>query len=679
MKCTITTVISVCVALTISLVTLNWLNSMMYFRPAQNFVYLETNPLDSISNEYLTQLLKQSLKDFNQPLEFFNNDKRITPTLYLDRINKILLDNQGVLPRQTKFEFSWIDWIDFDERLNPSKEFLENHNFKPIETCNEFSSLIGFPQKSSMSKHELNNCTDLTVQEINELSNPNYPHLKILAPLDNYEFTIESRIIHGALYTLHEMASPERMIFVDGTHKLSIVVPISNSGSTKKSVFTDTVDGTNGVEGLDQLPKISNIMTDILNNLELTTGEDMNLGMDTARVDTSHRNSDASFELSRSDFENPGNIDEIKSKLKNFDILHTYDSNLFKNINDVMLQYPKGDYPKYFHESRLNDDKIGGSHYDWRFFNIKEVDNEYKKLSVLNRMIRAWLRFTNAENIDTWLAHGTLLGYSFNQFMLPWDFDHDVQISSKSMWELAAKFNQSIVVDATVDDTNSHGYGQYFLDISSNFFNRSNDNGNNAIDGRFIDIHTGMYIDITQLSLIDKRMINQRFQDSGSKYIRDEFFRLLGQYDLNLDQLLRNEHDMIGCKNMHYYRIEEMTHFSKAFFEGENGYVPDTFELILDREFNRRRTDWNFEGYTWRNRFMRWVKDDQCGRGKGDREGASCLYNEYNAIIDRLMDIAPTSSSEVRPVYPDWERLVRIDRDGRAEINRVGEGSATSH
>lgn len=162
-------------------------------------------------------------------------------------------------------------------------------------------------------------------------------------------------------------------------------------------------------------------------------------------------------------------------------------------------------------------------------------------MMTLKRMIKAWLRFTNNENIHTWLAHGTLLGYSFTGLTLPWDFDHDVQVSSKSMWKLATYFNQSLIIDCTVEDEFSTGFGQYFLDVGNSFYNGTNINGTNTIDARFIDIHSGMYIDSTELSDVsDKESTLRHDMKDLDEFIGAEYYhRFLKQDQTMVYQLIQ--------------------------------------------------------------------------------------------------------------------------------------------
>jgi len=64
---------------------------------------------------------------------------------------------------------------------------------------------------------------------------------------------------------------------------------------------------------------------------------------------------------------------------------------------------------KYFHEP--SDDDLG-HHYDVRFFQgfVKNVEQQ----EALRHLIRSYLMFSKQEKFDTWLAHGTLLGWHWN-------------------------------------------------------------------------------------------------------------------------------------------------------------------------------------------------------------------------------------------------------------------------
>lgn len=64
---------------------------------------------------------------------------------------------------------------------------------------------------------------------------------------------------------------------------------------------------------------------------------------------------------------------------------------------------------KYFHEPGPGR---GLSHYDSRFFDhqLEEHEREY----TLTNLIKAYLDFFESHGMETWIAHGTLLGWWWN-------------------------------------------------------------------------------------------------------------------------------------------------------------------------------------------------------------------------------------------------------------------------
>ena len=643
---------------------------LAHYHPPSKWSYLVENRYDFVSDSKVLDLLEYlSENERLQEKYLFRQDykdRRITPARYLRHLRSHVNKTGGIVSESLQYGFSWQDWVNFDERLLPNMDYLLLHNGLPISGCSQFETEIGFPPDNRFKRDSLPNCTDLIPTEISRLANPNYPHFRATAPLDNFQLPIEARIVHGATFLYHHQPPPQRLIFVDGLSKTDFIVPVVH----KEQVFpTDNED-------LNDLEPVAELMAQIVAELPPEGSDVYNraVAADVARINR-NGGSSLTLTLTADDFANPENLTEIEAALPGFAEAGTLDAVLHGQVAEQLAAHPDGDYPKYFHEPRLNDKRIGGSHYDWRFFNIKEVDNEYKRLSTLNRMIRAWLRFTNNEQLHTWLAHGTLLGYSFNGHMLPWDYDHDVQLSASAMWRLAREYNNTLVVDCT---GNAAGLGHYLLEVSSNFFDRrhGNANGNNAIDARFIDVHTGMYIDITQVSTVaDKHAALLRDLPGYSKGLRQELFRLLAQQRLSLDGLVADDSaagTVVACRNHHFYPLGELLALERRRFEGEPAWVPAARADVLDREFPRRQTAWRHEGYTWRSELALWVADRRCGRHALDRGGASCARDRFVAVM-RAMLVEEEGGEEERPVLPDWEAVAAAEFE-TAEIGSSRRG-----
>ena len=73
---------------------------------------------------------------------------------------------------------------------------------------------------------------------------------------------------------------------------------------------------------------------------------------------------------------------------------------------------------------------------------------------------------------------------------MPWDSDIDVQMSASTVHFLASYYNMTV-----------HTYMQreYMLEINPKYTNSSFKDKLNVIDGRWIDIQNGLFIDITAI------------------------------------------------------------------------------------------------------------------------------------------------------------------------------------
>lgn len=93
--------------------------------------------------------------------------------------------------------------------------------------------------------------------------------------------------------------------------------------------------------------------------------------------------------------------------------------------DDTVLQRREEDrdrdkgLPKYFHEPGYS---IIGAHYDSRYF--KGENNYVDRRLTQTYMLRAYFTFFAEKDMETWIAHGTLLGWWWNgkvcQSREPW-------------------------------------------------------------------------------------------------------------------------------------------------------------------------------------------------------------------------------------------------------------------
>jgi hypothetical protein len=77
---------------------------------------------------------------------------------------------------------------------------------------------------------------------------------------------------------------------------------------------------------------------------------------------------------------------------------------------------------------------------------------------------------------------------------MPWDLDADVQVSESDMYFLAAYHNMTTHY---YHYENMPAGRNYLLEINPHFVHREQDDDFNVIDARWIDMETGLFIDIT--------------------------------------------------------------------------------------------------------------------------------------------------------------------------------------
>lgn len=234
--------------------------------------------------------------------------------------------------------------------------------------------------------------------------------------------------------------------------------------------------------------------------------------------------------------------------------------------------------PKYFHEAGYTME-LG--HYDARYFQGVVPYAEHRP--ALRRLIRSWLTTARELGVDTWIAHGTLLGWWWNGRVMPWDYDLDVQMPTTTLSFLGRHFNRTLhdyrfLVEGGEGEggngtADGGGGGEggggepsyvnktYLLDINPHHTDIGRGNGANIIDGRWIDVSNGLFVDITGLAERDPAA----------------------------------SPGVWSCKNAHRYRTTELYPLRRAEFEGVPAGIPYAFDKILTDEYGAKSlvsTEW---------------------------------------------------------------------------------------
>lgn len=211
---------------------------------------------------------------------------------------------------------------------------------------------------------------------------------------------------------------------------------------------------------------------------------------------------------------------------------------------------------KYFHEPG-GTNELG--HYDARYFNGKVPYDEHRV--ALRQLIRSYLTTLDHLGVETWIAHGSLLGWWFNGKIMPWDYDLDVQVSTTTLYYLGKNYNRtehSWTYEDPIAGTEMNK--TYLLDINPHHVELTRGDGKNIIDARWIDTSNGMFIDITGLA-----------------------------------ERSKSKPGIWSCKNHHYYRTRDIYPLRMSEFEGVTALIPYEFEKILAEEYGMKSlviTEW---------------------------------------------------------------------------------------
>lgn len=229
------------------------------------------------------------------------------------------------------------------------------------------------------------------------------------------------------------------------------------------------------------------------------------------------------------------------------------------------------DPDKHFHEATFDN------HYDGRFASGPIDYGERHR--ILHNLIVTYLDSMREIGVETWLMHGTLLGWWWGQRILAWDFDVDVQMTSESLGFVGHYYNMSLwnfdkegkrndgggTMALPSDDLScrneterENGFGKngrtYLLEI--NPFHTLHDGGEksdkNVIDGRWIDTSTGLYVDITCLwKAVD--------HEAGS--------------------------GILTGKDGHSFREKYIFPLRETTFEGVEALIPNAYMEVLSKEY----------------------------------------------------------------------------------------------
>ncbi|OKL59529.1 hypothetical protein UA08_05421 [Talaromyces atroroseus] len=211
--------------------------------------------------------------------------------------------------------------------------------------------------------------------------------------------------------------------------------------------------------------------------------------------------------------------------------------------------------PKYFQESKFS------GHYDGRYTDKALPEDE--QIAHLSSLIQTYLATMDDLGVETWIMHGTLLAWWWNQKIFPWDDDLDVQVSEPGIHFLAENYNMT---EHHFDIPGVEGGRTYVLEINPNYVVRTTLDTRNVIDGRWIDKSSGQFIDITAVRA-------------------DDFRRA------------RGDTGALMSKDAHRFEENDIFPLRRSFFEGVPAKVPYEYTKLLAEEYgDKSMANSNFMG-----------------------------------------------------------------------------------
>ena len=157
--------------------------------------------------------------------------------------------------------------------------------------------------------------------------------------------------------------------------------------------------------------------------------------------------------------------------------------------------------------------------------------------------------------------------------VLPWDSDIDVQVSEGTMHFLAQYYNMTTYHYDSPDLPDGRSY---MLEINPNYTNRERDDRLNVIDARWVDMDTGLFIDITTV----RRNLTHEFEGVMSCKDGHDFYVRLTCYPA----------DVIRHRANTAFTMQESDLFPlrESVFEEMPVRVPFAYIEIITQEYGEK-------------------------------------------------------------------------------------------
>ncbi|SGZ40690.1 uncharacterized protein HGUI_02890 [Hanseniaspora guilliermondii] len=354
-----------------------------------------------------------------------------------------------------------------------------------------------------------------------------------------------------------------------------------------------------------------------------------------------------------------------------------------KKINSVWQSYHRISISlkqmiakKYFYEvaikSKIEDVWRSGTHYDWRFFKgLKPLSDRNE---ILNDLFDAWSTFTKKDNVTSWLSHGNLLSWMWTGGQFLWDKDLDMQLPISHLSFLAENYNNTLFMYMTFKNE----LKMYYLDINPSYASiYHGSEGKNSIDGRFIDVQSGLYIDLTAVSYKQAELEtvpsdrNALKELHNLKWVKNLELKMKPRDSLDTNTQVDSKTVLLGDKNYHFYKsLDTLIPLRKVkygYLESET-YIPHDMINILNEEYPSGLLKSEYNDYNFDLSYHGWVKKCETSSEKAVHRNCEGLsdeqfdltkkgwYNHYSREREFCSDI-----QESETLYCQWFAALNKD------------------
>ena len=643
--------------------------------------------------------IKKFMKKFEDSTSWINKnelfyDPRFTLSIYLNELklkykelsqsnknnknvfvgNKI---NSNEVPA-ISLPFNWVDWMDLT--------VLNNQLSKPIDQRINCQDISKDSHRNPDVSYFCKNNEDVLNEKWEELFNAGFKSKSqfpgfIIHEHEQYDHYCSNdyRVLQAKSYAMTHLLNPLKVIILSddettgGTYEFNV-------DSNKRLASSKMVDRFVESQGYSTSSSSSSSKTsDIPEIMELdhvSIWKDLNdqvIPQYLSSKDFGYNNSLAMRQrsiiaLSEDKFKYPGTIQSQIDDLQKIDknSLNPHQKMYLEGLKECS-KYDDSNEIRYFKMATINPsdphnkEREWGWHYDWRYFNgalnyekpgWNQQEMTHRTNIILDRLLRNWQRFSIEKGIITWIMHGPLLSWYWNGLMFPYDNDIDIQMPIDELINLAQNYNQTLVVENP-----SEGYGKYLIEVNSYMHNRGVSAKENHIDARFIDVDSGIYIDITALS-------NSNVKPPKEYEDKKELV------DLGQDKLIFND------RRKHFYNLDQIGPLKFSMLTGIPVLVPHEITNRLKFEYSKGLSSFEFSGWLFIKKLNLWVHKSNLEPLITKPEGAEKLTNEFILeqfeSYDKLLELLDSNQEILQEYYltksltnfHNFQKSVLFDDDG---------------